>query len=100
MDEHFELSGQVFEWDKYKALLNVIEHNIKFTYAATAFMDSGAIEFPDDEHSDEELRATCIGIALDGRLLRVSFTERMLNIRIFSARFGDRYDKSRYANGY
>jgi uncharacterized DUF497 family protein len=100
MYELFELSGQVFEWDRDKSQKNFKDHRVRFQTAATVFMDSSSVQFPDEEHSDDELREVLIGASLDGTMLRVSFTERPPNIRLFSARLADRYDENRYANGY
>jgi uncharacterized DUF497 family protein len=100
MNASYELSGQVFEWDEDKARKNLDEHRVTFRIAATVFMDHCSVQFPDDEHSEEELREVLIGICSDGRMLRVSFTERPPNIRLFSARLANHYDESRYTNGY
>jgi uncharacterized DUF497 family protein len=100
MDEHFELVGQVFEWNEEKARRNHKSHGVSFESAATVFMDSNSVQFPDDEHSDNEVRDVLIGYCSDGVMLRVSFTERPPNIRIFSARVADNHDETQYANGY
>jgi uncharacterized DUF497 family protein len=67
MDDYFELCGQVFEWDRSKARKNKMEHGVAFTDGATAFMDSTAVQFSDEEHSEDELREFLIGRAVDGR---------------------------------
>jgi uncharacterized DUF497 family protein len=90
----------VFEWDRNKAQKNEMEHGVTFRDGATAFMDSSAIQFSHDEHSEEELRDFLIGRAADGRLLRVNFTERPPNLRIISARVANDFDETQYANGY
>lgn len=100
MDEPFELGGQGFEWNEEKARKNHKAHGVSFESAATVFLDSNSVQFPDDEHSDEELRDVLIGYCADGVMLRVSFTERPPNIRIFSARIANTYDETRYVNGY
>jgi uncharacterized DUF497 family protein len=100
MDEYFELSGQVFEWSVEKAQKNLTEHHVAFRSAATVFMDPSSVQFSDDEHSDEEVRSYLIGRDLNGSLLRVSFTEREPNIRIFSARSANDFDGKQHANGY
>ncbi len=97
MDEYFELCGQVFEWNRDKALKNRKDHQgISFESAATVFMDVNAVQFPDDKEFEEELREVLIGLSAEGTMLRVSFTERPPNIRIFSARHANKYDESRY----
>jgi uncharacterized DUF497 family protein len=100
MDETFELCGQMFEWNQRKAFLNELEHGICFPIAASAFMDPASMVFPDDEHSEEEVRDCLLGTAARGQLLRVSFTERPPNLRIISARAADSFDEKRYATGY
>lgn len=100
MDQQFELVGQVFEWDQEKARRNYKSHGVSFESGATAFLDSNSVQFADDAHSVDELRDVLIGYCADGSLLRVSFTERPPNIRIFSVRIADNYDETQYANGY
>jgi len=105
MDETFELPGLAFEWNADKARTNEgthgkLGHGVSFEEAATAFMDSVSIEFPDDEHSEEEIRSYLLGRDVSGQLLRVSFTEREGRIRIFSARRADNYDERQYVTGY
>jgi len=44
----------VYEWDAKKASVNLRKHGVSFEEAATVFLDSLAITFPDPDHSDEE----------------------------------------------
>ena len=43
-----------FEWDERKAAANIKKHNVAFEEAASVFLDSLAITFPDPDHSVEE----------------------------------------------
>ena len=100
-DEIYEYLGQTFEWNRSKARRNLLDHkNVSFESAASVFMDPNSIQFPDDKEFDDELRDVLIGFSESGMMLRVSFTYRPPNLRIFSARVADKYDETRYENGY
>ena len=75
-----------FEWDDAKAAANVTKHGVSFEEAETVFADPLAGIAPDPDHSAGELREIAAGFSADGRLLLVSFTERLGVIRIISAR--------------
>ena len=75
-----------FEWDPRKARINLREHGVSFTEAATIFGDELAITVSDPDHSDNEDRYITIGWSDHRRLLIVSHTDRGDRIRIISAR--------------
>jgi len=75
-----------FIWDKNKAKLNLVKHNVSFEEAATVFADPLAFVFDDQAHSIEEHRELIIGHTNKNKIVIVSFTERNRHIRIVSAR--------------
>jgi hypothetical protein len=79
--------GLRFEWDRRKAAANLRKHGVRFDEASTVFHNPLARIFDDEDHSTDEPREIIVGHSVTGRLLLVSFVERMENvIRIFSAR--------------
>ena len=85
-----------FEWDEQKANANAGKHGVTFEEASTVFADSLAAIFTDEEHSSEELREILIGHSARGRLLLVSFTERVGSVRIISVRQASRRERREY----
>jgi len=85
-----------FIWDKNKAKLNFVKHNLSFEEAATVFADPIAFVFDDDEHSRTEERALIIGHTKKNKVIIVSFTERDQHIRIISARKATKKEKQDY----
>jgi uncharacterized protein len=77
-----------FEWDPAKAAANLRKHNVSFEAARSVFYDELAVQFFDDDHSDDEARFLLLGMSSDGRLLLVCHCERERGevIRIISAR--------------
>ena len=74
-----------FEWDSQKDLINQSKHQVSFSEAQLAFMDSHRIIAVDHKHStSEETRYFCFG-KVGERVLTVRFTYRADNIRIFGA---------------
>ena len=79
--------GLRFEWDAKKAQINFTKHGISFEEAATVFGDSLALTIVDEQHSNEsESREITIGSTVKHRIVVVSHTDRMGNIRVISAR--------------
>jgi uncharacterized protein len=77
-----------FEWDSAKATANLRKHKVSFESARSVFYDELAVQFFDEEHSDDEDRFLMLGMSSDGRLLLVCHCERQPDevIRIISAR--------------
>jgi uncharacterized protein len=77
-----------FEWDPAKAAANLRKHKVSFEVAQSVFYDELAVQFFDEEHSDNEDRFLMLGMSSDGRLLLVCHCEfeRDEVIRIISAR--------------
>lgn len=89
-----------FEWDPFKAELNIKRHHgITFNEAATVFDDPFAQVHYDPDHSEDEHREIIIGLSNQNRLLLVSFTEKQPGlIRIISARKPTRLERNKYEN--
>ncbi len=77
-----------FEWDLAKAASNAKKHKVTFEVAKTVFYDDLAVQFFDEEHSDDEDRFLLLGMSSDARLLLVCHCEKQDGdvIRIISAR--------------
>jgi uncharacterized protein len=79
-----------FIWDPSKSKTNYEKHGVLFQEARSVFYEENAIEFYDEEHSDDEDRYLMLGISDKLRILLVSYTTRKSNnvviIRIISAR--------------
>ena len=88
-----------FEWDGRKAAANFKKHNVAFEEAASVFLDSLAITFPDPDHSLEERREITLGYTMEGRLVFISHCERGQRIRIISARLATRIERKQYEEG-
>ena len=69
---------------------------MSFQEAATAFHDPLAAIFTDPDHSDDEDREILVGYSEHDRLLVVSFTERLPNLRIISARVATPSERRRH----
>ncbi len=95
-DEIYEYLGQVFEWDRRKAAMNVLRHGIRFTEAATVIFDQDAVYEPDPDHSDEEDRFIVIGQSVIPNLIAVVHVYRTERTRIISARKPTRTERRLY----
>ncbi len=84
-----------FEWDASKAEANFRKHGIAFEAARRVFQDGFAVEWPDADLPYGEARFVITGM-VDGRLLRVVYTERNGRIRIISARKATRHEQREY----
>ena len=85
-----------FEWDRKKALANLLKHGVTFEEATEVFYDPNALEDYDPDHSDEEDRFFIIGLS-SRRVLYVIFAERAGDvICIISARKAARAEQKDY----
>ncbi len=84
------------EWDDDKAERNVKRHGVTFDEAATCFDDEFAFIYPDELHSDDEVRDILIGYSNRNRLLLVVFTERGDVARLISARRAEPKERKQY----
>jgi len=88
-----------FEWDPRKAAANLKKHGVTFQEAATVFGDPLAITFQDPDHSEEEERQMTYGLSQQMRLIVVSHTQRIDQMRIINARLMDRKERVIYEEG-
>lgn len=88
-----------FEWDPEKAAANVRRRRVSFNEAATVLEDPLSTTFPDEAHSEREMRFVTVGVSQRGRLLVVAHTERNDTIRIISARRATRREREFYEQG-
>ena len=93
-----------FEWDPHKAALNMRDHRISFSRAATVFKDAGMLTIFDEDHSDAEERWLTMGHDEHGILLVVSHTFHAIEhdqclIRLISARKATRRERRQYGAG-
>ena len=89
-----------FEWDEIKHRENLRKHGVGFAEAATVFGDPLEVTISDPEHSVSEQRFLSMGLSATGRLLVVSYVERIGdNIRIISAREASHRERKDYESG-
>jgi uncharacterized DUF497 family protein len=84
-----------FTWDERKATSNLRRHGVSFEIATKVFRDPFAIEQIDDREDYGEERINMLGMC-DGILLFVTYTERVEEIRLISARRAERHERDRY----
>ena len=77
-----------FSWDRAKAAGNLKKHGVCFDEAQTVFYDDFAVQFLDENHSEDEERFFMLGMSTGANLLLVCHCERETGelIRIISAR--------------
>lgn len=85
-----------FEWDTDKAARNVVKHGVTFEEACTVFGDPLEVTIEDGSHSMTEARYFSVGLSIPGRLLAVSYAERLGRVRILSARLASRRERKDY----
>lgn len=90
-----------FDWDPAKAATNLKKHQVSFEEARTVFFDDFAVQFFDEEHSQDEERFIMLGMSSGARLLVVCHCERAEGeaIRIVSARKATRGEAAFYRGG-
>ena len=88
-----------FEWDVAKAASNLKKHGISFEEARSVFYDDFAIQFFDDDHSENEDRFLMLGMSVNSRILLVCHCESDAGqvIRIISARKATRREQGFYS---
>lgn len=87
-----------FEWDAAKAAANLRKHQVSFDEAKSVFYDDFAVQFFDDEHSEDEDRFVMLGMSSEARMLVVCHCERDSGnlIRIISARKATKRESAFY----
>jgi uncharacterized DUF497 family protein len=95
MDEHYELKGISFVWDRAKAQRNLSKHGVAFERAAEAFFDP--FLRVTDASADEEARDAVVGMDEAWDLLYVVHVViEHSRIRIVSARKATRRERQWY----
>ena len=87
-----------FEWDSTKAAANLKKHKVSFEEAKSIFYDEFAVQFFDEENSNDEERFLLLGMSTGARLLLVCHCERESGnvIRIISARNATKRERTFY----
>lgn len=87
-----------FEWDKNKNRINQEKHGVSFEEAKSVFYDDLAIQFWDNDHSNEEERFLLLGRSYQMRILLVvhCYREEESIIRIISARKATKNESQQY----
>ena len=87
-----------FEWHQSKAAANLKKHQVSFEEAQTVFYVEFAVQFFDEEHSDDEERFLMLGMSVHSKLLIVCHCEREDGqvIRIISARKATKRESAFY----
>ncbi|CAC5344755.1 MULTISPECIES: BrnT family toxin [Planktothrix] len=87
-----------FHWDEQKNKINQQKHGITFAEAESVFFDDYAIQFWDEDHSQEEERFLLLGISSKMRILIVvhCFREEDSIIIIISARKATKNESQEY----
>jgi len=90
-----------FSWNKTKAKSNLKKHGVSFEEAQSVFYDDLAVQFYDDDSSEEE-RFLLLGMSYESRILMVVHCERGDDgekLRIISARKATKNEQQYYEGG-
>jgi uncharacterized DUF497 family protein len=87
-----------FEWDIDKNRINQKKHGVSFEEAKSVFYDDKAIQFWDDDHSEQEDRFLLPGKSYKMRILLIvhCYREEESVIRIISARKATKNESQQY----
>ncbi|NCR18766.1 MAG: BrnT family toxin [Microcystis aeruginosa LL13-03] len=87
-----------FEWDIDKNRVNQKKHGVSFEEARSVFYDDNAIQFWDDDHSEQEDRFLLLGKSYKMRILLIvhCYREEESVIRIISARKATKNESQKY----
>ena len=87
-----------FEWDIDKNRVNQKKHGVSFEEAKSVFYDDNAIQFWDDDHSEQEDRFLLLGKSYKMRILLIvhCYREGESVIRIISARKATKNESQKY----
>ncbi|MFZ0257043.1 MAG: BrnT family toxin [Gammaproteobacteria bacterium] len=85
-----------FEWHEGKRLLNIEERGIDFVDVIPLFANPDAVSFEDTRKDYGETRYILL-CPVRGLLFQVAYTVRGENIRIISARRGNKRERRLYA---
>ncbi|HEX9669048.1 MAG TPA: BrnT family toxin [Thermoanaerobaculia bacterium] len=84
-----------FVWDFRKAAANLQRHGVSLETACEIFFDP-FVRFLRSEVVEGEPRETIVGLTAGWKLLVVIFTPREDSIRLISARYASRQERSHY----
>ena len=90
-----------FSWNQTKAKSNLKKHGVSFEEAQSVFYDDLALQFYDENSSDEE-RFLLLGMSNESRILMVVHCERGDDgeeLRIISARKATKNEQQYYQGG-
>ena len=90
-----------FSWNEAKAKSNLKKHGVSFEEAQSVFYDDLAVQFYDQDSSDEE-RFLLLGMSNQSRILIVVHCEQGdvgEELRIISARKATKNEKQYYQGG-
>lgn len=90
-----------FSWDQAKAKSNLKKHGVSFEEAQSVFYDDLAVQFYDDDSTDEE-RFLLLGMSNESRILMVVHCEQGDDgeeLRIISARKATKNEQQYYQGG-
>ena len=90
-----------FSWSQIKAKSNLKKHGVSFEEAQSVFYDDLAVQFYDEDSSDEE-RFLLLGMSNESRILMVVHCERgddEEELRIISARKATKNEQQYYQGG-
>ena len=90
-----------FSWDQAKAKSNLKKHGVSFEEAQSVFYDDLALQFYDENSSDEE-RFLLLGMSNESRILMVVHCELGdggEELRIISARKATKNEQQYYQGG-
>lgn len=87
-----------FEWNQRKSTSNLKKHGVSFEEAKSVFYDEFAIQYYDDEHSQQEDRFILLGMSIELDVLVVIHCEQDDGevIRIISARKATKTERKHY----
>jgi uncharacterized protein len=86
-----------YQWDNYKAAINLEKHDIDFADAISVFADDLSVTVCDERF--DEKRFITIGVDAFGRILVVIYTCREKEVRLISARKATRPELTQYEEG-
>jgi uncharacterized protein len=82
-----------FEWDDWKAAVNVRKHDVSFELARAAFSDPMAIDDEDPDPDEERYNRLC---GFGNCIVVVCYTDRGARVRIISARKANKHEQFIY----
>ncbi len=68
-----------FEWDDEKNFKNQKKHGVSFEEAQSVFFDDYAVQYWNEEHSDQEERFLMLGMSSQMRILRIISARKATN---------------------